>query len=164
VSIPKSLPVAIVFAGLLLCACVPAGPGRTSPTSEEARAVLSSLVATAQRGDFESLCRTADGEPNPTCLSILEEAGRDVPRASPTVVAERTVDAGATTAAGRVLTVCGLDNKGRAYRSELLFFYTSGRIDVVQPVWWSGFSVEQGTGGAVGSASTDNSSPAPGCG
>lgn len=71
------------------------------------------------------------------------------------------MDASPNAAAGRVLTLCGIGADGKPYRSEVLFFYSSGELTVIQPVWWSNTQIGDGGGGAVASAQTG---PAPmGC-
>jgi len=143
---------ALVLA-LALTGCRQEGPGLTPPSSIEARMMLARLVALAHDGDFDGLCSTPGG-PNSNCFITLEDAGRDVPAQPPLVVAERTMEAGPNTAAGRVLTLCGRAADGAPYLSEVLFFYSSGELTVIQPVWWSNTQIGDVGGEPVGSAST----------
>lgn len=159
--VPK--PLSVALAAIVVLAACTSSSGSTPPSSTEARIALDRIVRLAQQGDFDALCRTADGEANPTCAQVLAEAGRDVPSEPPTVIAEQTTPPGEHVAAGRILTICGHGDDGSVYQSELLFFFSSGRIDVVQPIWWSGFQVDQGAPGPVPGAST-NAGPKPGCG
>lgn len=143
--------VGIIVAVVVACA---GGPDRRIPTSSEARTELVRLVGLAQRGDFDALCRMADGQTSPNCVAILDGAGRDVPGAAPVIVAERTIEPDEGTAGGRVLTLCGHADDGSPYESEMLIFYDSGRLEVIQPIWWSGAKIQSASGGPAASAST----------
>jgi len=140
-----------VVAKLLLVGCAN-GPDGRIPTSAEARAQLARLVALAQLGDFDALCRMADGQTSPNCVTLFDGAGRAVPRTVPVVVAERTIEPDEQTAGGRVLTICGHADDGRVYASEMLVFYDAGRLEVIQPIWWSGTTIQSASAGS--SAST----------
>jgi hypothetical protein len=134
------------------CLPVAEGPGRVAPTSVEAHSMLARLVGLAQSGDFDGLC-SVNGYHDPNCESLLDGAG-DAPAQPPVVVAERTTDPTENAAAGRVLTLCGTGADGKAYRSEVLFFYSSGDLTVIQPVWWSNTGIADAGDGAAPSTET----------
>jgi hypothetical protein len=42
---------------------------------------------------------------------------------------------------GRIVTVCGLDQTGRSYLTEVLVFYDRGELRALNPIYWSGTSI-----------------------
>ena len=139
------------------------------PSDAAARATLDRAVAYARAYDFDGLCGLSDGN----CSFLLQQAGRDaVPPDPPTVYGERVLQPtqlanGAWDGGGRVLQVCGIDGRGNPYRSEVLAFTTGSTITLINPVYWSGVSIQSIAGGqtapSIAAEAGPGSSVAEGC-
>jgi hypothetical protein len=113
------------------------------PSEAAARAVLDRAVTYARAYDFAGLCSLSDGN----CPIILQQAGRDaVPLDPPIVYGTRILQPtqlanGGWDAGGRVPQVCGIDGRGRPYRSEVLAFTSGSTVTLINPVYWSGMGI-----------------------
>ena len=144
-------------------------PPPPPPSDAQARAALDRAVAYARAFDFDGLCGLSDGN----CSFLLQHAGRDaVPPDPPTVYGERVLPPaqfpdGAWDGGGRVLQVCGIDGRGRPYRSEVLAFTNGSTVTLINPVYWSGVGIQSIAGGqtapSVAADANGGSSVEDGC-
>ena len=127
-------------------------PPPPPPSGARAVAALDRAVSYARAYDFAGLCSLSDGN----CPIILDQAGRDaVPPDPPTVYATRVLQPtrlanGGWDAGGLVLQVCGIDGRGRPYRSEVLVFTTGSTVTLINPVYWSGMGIASVPDGQAG--------------
>lgn len=121
------------------------------PTESEARAFLGRVADLASAGQLDEMCEL--GASN--CARILERSG-EPPATPPTIVGFRAIEAVATgegrSPGGLVLELCG-ENRGETYYSEMLVFREDEELLAIEPVYWSGFVIEED--GAVGGQSPD---------
>jgi hypothetical protein len=113
----------------------------------------------ARAGDFTRLCALGGGN----CQQILDGAG-PVPDAPPTVIGSRVVEPthlpdGNWDVGGRVLAVCGIDGRGQPYRSEVIVFQDGPTLRIIEPVYWSGYSI----GDAASPVTPASPEPIGGC-
>jgi hypothetical protein len=115
---------------------------RSSPrrvSEAEARDYLGRIVAAAQARDFEAMCAFNHAVSN--CQHLLDYVGRDTaPSEPPTVVSARYDPKRGDEGDGMVLTVEGVDARGKAYRTEVFVFQDdeTGGLSAVNAVYWSG--------------------------
>lgn len=141
-------------AGLLVLALAACAPSQESiPSEEEAGTFFAEVVEIATTGDLQELCRLGGS----SCERILDESG-PVPSDPPRLIGIRALppsnSGGAVTTGGRILEVCG-EADGEIYYTEMLVFRESGQLSAIEPVYWSGFSVE--SDGTVGGQPPDPS-------
>lgn len=135
----------IIVAACVAVACNP--PGATVPSRAETEAFVGDIVELARAQDFEALCARGGGN----CEHILETAGRDaVPSEPPLIVSVVEVPTrpradGSSQLGGQVVTVCGVDRHGRPYRTEMLVFDSGDGVKAIEPVYWSGISLADGS-------------------
>jgi hypothetical protein len=128
--------------GLLLTACTSA-PARP-PTAAEARTFLTHVISVAGSGSFDALCELGGG----SCGDFLnEEGGQDVPEAAPRVVGGRVIQPtgnGAGRVGGYVLEMCGTNDDGKLYYSEMLVFFDyNGQLRGIEPEYWMGIRINE---------------------
>lgn len=132
----------IAVVGFLLAACSTSVPARP-PTAVEAGDFLTQVVATAQSGDLEALCAMGGG----SCEDFLnEQGGRVVPALPPEIVGGRVVEptrnGGGGTVAGYILEMCGEQDDGEKYYSEMLVFFDfNGELRGIEPPYWMGLRI-----------------------
>jgi hypothetical protein len=111
-------------------------------------AALAAAVDFARDGDFEGLCSLGGGN----CRHVLDAAGVENVPAEPPVVMQSIVLPetelnGSTQRAGRVLILC---NEGSQQPTEILAFFDAGMVRLIEPVYWSGTTINDSsiTGGS----------------
>jgi hypothetical protein len=143
-----------IAAGLLFLALAACAPSQeTIPSEQEAETFFAEVIEIAATGDVEELCRLGGS----SCERILGEAG-PVPLEPPSLVGIRalppTNSDGAVTTGGQILEACG-EADGEIYYTEMLVFREDGQLFAIEPIYWSGFSVE--SDGTVGGQPPDAS-------
>lgn len=134
----------ILFA--LLVACQPALI--PPPSDADARGLLSRAVELAHAGDLDGLCAIGGGN----CERLLADAGNP-PEEEPWIIGTRTQQPTETTHGGVVLEICGRDDSGDLYYSEMLVSTNlDGELFAIEPVYWAGITIAEGpvVGGQVG--------------
>jgi hypothetical protein len=99
-----------------------------------------------QSGGVESICSLASG----TCpqeLRAMDAAA--VPALPPRVVGTRVLAAkrnadGTWAIGGRVISICGVDGRGKPYSSEMLVFSDGNRLISTNTLYWTGSQVTTG--------------------
>lgn len=119
------------------------GPSRPV-TEAEARAHLDELVTAGQARDFDTLCkRLADATFN--CERTVADAGEGaVPSQPPRLVSAVYHPGSEGSVGGWVLTVEGIDGKGKRYRTEVLIFRDEGRVLATNAVYWYSARIDFG--------------------
>jgi hypothetical protein len=112
--------------------------------------LLDEIVTLASSGAVDEICDL--GASN--CARILEDVGAEAPEQPPVIVGTRVVEpdqnGDSRSTGGLVLELCG-ENRGETYYTEMLVFRENGELRAVEPVYWSGFNVEEdGTVGGPG--------------
>jgi hypothetical protein len=112
------------------------------PSEVETVEFLDHIVDLARAGDFDALCAVGGGN----CRRALGDAGADaVPDAAPTILGTwllgDTPAGGGYSVGGRILEVCGVDGRGRTFRTQMLIFSESGQLKAIEPVYWSGIRI-----------------------
>jgi hypothetical protein len=108
------------------------------------------MVAAAQAGDFEALCRLngavlncerqLDSGCDPSSAPPVISCKDTVPQEPPTVVATRNSPGDGY--AGRILVVRGEDGAGKPYETEVLVFRENRRsFKATNSVYWSGATI-----------------------
>ena len=128
----------LTIAGLAAVALTAARPARPDaappgvPTEAEARTVLAATYERARNeSDPRRFCEPS--EYPLSCLNHYNQAGADtVPTAPPQVLGARTTDTAV------VLSVCGSDGRGRAYRSDFPVVRSDGVLRPLLDVFWTG--------------------------
>ncbi|HEY7736461.1 MAG TPA: hypothetical protein VH813_06675 [Candidatus Limnocylindrales bacterium] len=132
-----------------IAGCQPTTPGGPAPppTMQAATDYLSTVVDLVLAGRLTELCRLGSG----TCAHTLRNSDPGaVPRTRPIVVGSRIEPSvlrpgGVWSQGGLVLQLCGLDGRGRFYRSEILVFNDGRRLIGKEPVFWVGLRIESGS-------------------
>ena len=128
----------LTIAGVAAVALIAPGSDRRTgaaaarvPTEAEARTVLTATYERARNEtDPRRFCEPS--EYPLSCLSHYNEAGADtVPAAAPQVLGARTTDN------ALVLSVCGSDGRGRAYRSDFPVVRSDGQLRPLLDVFWT---------------------------
>lgn len=136
-------PWAAALLAVIMSACVAMPAAPTVPSDTQARDLLQRATTLAQQGRFDELCSLG----GTACSKFLSAVGvTAVPKSSPTILKSepefpQPVDQGQLTAAGRKLTVCGIDGNGRPYRTEMLVTWRDGQLHLVEPIYWSGMTI-----------------------
>jgi hypothetical protein len=114
------------------------------PAEDAARAFVDNLVELAKAGRFDDLCQLGGGY----CESALAAVGSGtVPASGPTIVETHELSSvrrsdGTIETGGRIVSVCGLDQTGRGYLTEVLVFYDQGELRALNPIYWSGTRID----------------------
>lgn len=130
-----------------------------APSEEQARELLKAAHEFAAAEDLDALCQMSTAPEN--CHRILDIAGTP-PQEPPTIVGTRVVspersDSG-TVAAVRVLEVCA-----GGHFTEVMVLNWGGEVELMTPVYWSGFDASaselngDGSAGAVVTAGSAES-------
>jgi hypothetical protein len=148
--------------GVVLALVVGCGRGAFTPppppTEAAALAYLDEVVRLVQSGGVESICSLGSG----TCpheLRAMDAAA--VPVLAPRVIGtrvlapERNAD-GTWAIGGRVISICGVDGRGKPYSSEMLVFSDGNRLISTNTLFWTGSYVATGD-------STGSPMPQAGC-
>ena len=113
------------------------------------------MVELAHAQQFEELCQIGAGN----CDDILEAAG-GVPGDEPTIVQNEAMP-GDDTGLVRLLSVCGSLPNGDQYHTEMAVTWQSGRLTVLEPIYWSGMSVGVTPDGPVATEGPSESADEP---
>lgn len=136
--------------GAILALVVGCGPGAYTPppppTEAAALAYLDEVVRLVQSGGVESICSVGSG----TCpheLRAMDPAA--VPALPPRVVGTRVLAPkrnpdGTWAIGGRVISLCGVDGRGKPYSSEMLVFSDGNRLISTNTLYWIGSGVATG--------------------
>ncbi|MBE0609183.1 MAG: hypothetical protein IH609_07380 [Dehalococcoidia bacterium] len=127
-------------------------------TREEAEHALADVVAIATSGNFDALC-SYQGVSRPTCERQLEFAGVPAPSTAPAVVSSRELRADPHP--GLVLRLSGTKDSGEQYVSDLAGWRVDGKLEVQDPVYWSGTLIQELIPGETALAQRQ---PVPECG
>lgn len=150
-----------LIAGALILALWVSCGDATDPqpvTREEAEQALADVVAIARSGDFDALC-SYQGVSRPMCERRLEFAGVPAPSTAPAVVSSRELRADPLP--GLILRLCGTKDSGEQYVSDLAVWRVDGKIEVQNPVYWSGTLIQELVPGETALAQRQ---PLPECG
>ena len=167
-----ALAMAAVGVGAAVAGCSSAGEDPAAaprPVSErDALAVLDRAVDLASADDLDGLCELTRARP--MCERSLDDVGRDsVPDGRPRVLGTTVhdpvrTDAG-TSLGGRAVEVCGVDGRGRPYRSEIMVLDQGDGPEPMNPVYWAGIDyVSAPRGRAEASVAPDAGAPGDGPG
>lgn len=155
----RLFPVAAVVTGGWLAWGLYWGDFRGPVTDSEARGHFERIVAAARAKDFDALCRLNSSVR--TCRAELQVYCRDnngpipgpmfaageelermcreaVPPDPPLIVSSRDQPKVGDSTAGRILTVRGVDGRGRSYETEVMVFWTGRGFLATHAVFWSG--------------------------
>jgi len=150
----------LIAAALILASCASCGDATDAPpvTREEAEHALADVVAIATSGNFDALC-SYQGVTQAMCERQLEFAEVPAPSTAPAVVSSRELRAGPHP--GLVLRLCGTKDSGEQYVSDLAVWRVDGKIEVQNPVYWSGTLIQELVPGETALAQRQ---PVPECG
>lgn len=142
VELVRQRSLSLLAGALILAACVSCGDATdTRPvTREEAEHALADVVAIARSGNFDALC-SYQGVNQAMCERQLEFAGVPAPSTAPAVAASRELRADPHP--GLVLRLCGTKDSGEQYVSDLAVWRVDGKIEVQNPVYWSGTLIQE---------------------
>jgi hypothetical protein len=159
---PDHVRTALLAGILVLSACgfLPNPTPDPIPTEDQAIAFLNELVALAQAGDLDGMCRHARDS---NCDDLVEGAGGavSIPSDPPILAGTRlipgTSSGNSGTVGGMLLVLCGTDGRQRPYRTEMLVSRFRGEVYAINAVYWSGskLAVSPDTGSPSGGAGID---------
>ena len=112
--------------------------------------MLSHVVDLAKVESVTDLCRI--GSLNCVRNAQMRDADQTRPATAPVVVASWDVPDGksdnAVQQGGRMLEVCGIDGKGKAYHSQMLFFGSDlDHFTVFEPTYWTNMNISTSLSG-----------------
>lgn len=139
-----------IVLGAILALVVGCGPGAYTPppppTEQAALAYLDEVVRLVESGRVESICSLASG----TCpLELRAMDAAAVPALPPRVIGTRVLapkrnSDGTWAIGGRVISVCGVDGRGKPYSSEMLVFSDGNQLISTNTLYWTGSHVATG--------------------
>ena len=125
------------------------------PTVAETQAFVRQVVRLAKAGEFDQLCKIGGGN----CIRILAAAGaQNVPSDPPTIARIYVVPSmrhadGSWSQGGQMVEMCGTGVNGAPYQTQMLVFRDQGdRLISIEPIYWSGLSINVDTRQPVGPA------------